>query len=178
MAVGKRGAEPEERTIEIRHASMNIDADFESFTRNLEKSLFRFDESLQMDMENAPARGKERLEKAAQGENLMLFHIYDHGKILNTVGAPRKARQYVVGNPLVAARMTQHDIRAGLYAPLRILVYEADDYATRVEYDLPSSLFGQFDNPEVTTVARSLDAKLASLIEKAGLATKEAKIFP
>ncbi len=83
-----------------------------------------------------------------------------------------------MGNPLVAARMTQYDIRAALYAPLRILVYEADDHATRVEYDLPSSLFGQFDNPEVTTVALSLDAKLARLIEKAGLAAKEAKISP
>ena len=111
MAVSEKGAEPEEHTIEIRHASMNIKADFESFTRNLEKSLFRYDESLQMDMENAPARGRERFEKAAQGEDLMLFHIYDHGKIPNIVGAPRKARQYVVGNPLVAARMTQHDIR-------------------------------------------------------------------
>jgi len=178
MAGSKKGAGPEEHTIEIRHVSMNIEADFESFTRNLEMSLFRYDESLQMDMENAPARGKERLEKAAQGENLMLFNIYDHGKILNTVGAPRKARQYVVGNPLVAARMTQYDIRAALYAPLRILVYKADDHATRVEYDLPSSLFGQFDNPEVTTVALSLDAKLARLIEKAGLAAKEAKISP
>ena len=90
MAGSKKGAGPEEHTIEIRHVSMNIEADFESFTRNLEKPLFSYDESLQMDVENAPARGKERLEKAAQGENLMLFNIYDHGKILNTVGDPEK----------------------------------------------------------------------------------------
>jgi len=63
--------------------------------------------------------------------------------------------------------MTRHDIRAGLYAPLRVFVYEADDRSTRIEYDRPSSLFGQFNNPEVTTVARSLDEKLANLIKKA-----------
>jgi uncharacterized protein (DUF302 family) len=36
-------------------------------------------------------------------------------------------------------QMTQHDIRAGLYAPLRVLVYENDDGKTCVEYDKPSS---------------------------------------
>ena len=39
-------------------------------------------------------------------------------------GQKRKAVQYVVGNPLFALQMTQHDIRAGLYAPLRVLIYE------------------------------------------------------
>ena len=63
--------------------------------------------------------------------------------------------------------MTRHDIRAGLYAPLRLLVYEADDHSTYIEFDKPSSLFGQFDNPEVTVVARSLDEKLINLIKKA-----------
>jgi hypothetical protein len=47
-----------------------------------------------------------------------------------------------------------------------------------LRYDLPSSLFGQFDDPQVTAVALSLDIKLAGLIEKAGLAAKEAKTPP
>lgn len=79
---------------------------------------------------------------------------------------PQKATQYVLGNPLIAATMTRHDIRAGLYAPRRLFAYEADDLATRVEYDRPSSFFEQFENPEVTAVAGSLDAKLASLIDE------------
>jgi uncharacterized protein (DUF302 family) len=166
-----------ERTIEVRHVSMEVNADFERFTQNLERSLSRFDPSLYKGLETDPLSVQKRLEKAA-GEGLMLFNIREHGKLLNIVGAPRKAKQYVLGNPLVAIRMTRHDIRAGLYAPLRILVYEADDRVTRVEFDLPSSLFGQFDNPEVTAVARSLDIKLASLIEKAGLSAKEAKTLP
>ena len=62
--------------------------------------------------------------------------------------------------------MTRHDIRAALYAPLRLLVYEVDNRTTKIEYDQPSSLFGQFDNLEVTAVARSLDIKLANLINK------------
>jgi uncharacterized protein (DUF302 family) len=83
------------------------------------------------------------------------------------LGSPKKAKQYVVGNPLIAMTMTRHDIRAALYAPLRVLVYEAEDRTTRVEFDQPSSLFGQFDHPEVMSVGLSLDKKLANLIRKA-----------
>ena len=35
-----------ERKIEVRHVSLEIKADFESFTQTLEKSLGRFDYSL------------------------------------------------------------------------------------------------------------------------------------
>ena len=70
MAVSKKGAEPEEHTIEIRHASMNIEADFESFTRNLEKSLFRYDESLQMDIENALQEERNALRRLPKKRTL------------------------------------------------------------------------------------------------------------
>lgn len=156
-----------ERTIEVRHVSLEVHADFESFTRNLEQSLGRFDYSLYKDLESSPGEVQKRLEKAAGEEGLMLFNIQEHGKLLNIAGAPRKAKQYVLGNPLITVTMTRHDIRAGLYAPLRILVYETGDHSTRVEFDQPSSLFGQFNHPEVTTVAKSLDMKLANVIKKA-----------
>jgi uncharacterized protein (DUF302 family) len=63
--------------------------------------------------------------------------------------------------------MTQHDIRAGLYAPLRVLLYENDEGKTCVEYDKPSSLFGQFGNAKVTAAATMLDRKLEQLVAKA-----------
>jgi len=63
--------------------------------------------------------------------------------------------------------MTQHDIRAGLYAPLRVLLYENEKGKTCVEYDKPSSLFGQFENEKVTAVAAMLDRKLEQLVAKA-----------
>jgi uncharacterized protein (DUF302 family) len=155
-----------EHTIEVRHVSLELYADFDDFTQTLEQSLGRFDDSLLMGVETDPRPVEERLVEAAGEEGLMLFNIQDHGRLLGIYGTPKKAKQFVLGNPLIAATMTRHDIRAGLYAPLRLLVYEADDRSTRIEYDQPSSLFGQFENPEVTAVARSLDAKLASLINK------------
>jgi len=67
-------------------------------------------------------------------------------------------------NPLFAIQMTQHDIRASLYAPLRVLIYENEEGKTCVEYDKPSSLFGQFGNPKVTEVATMLDRKMEKLV--------------
>jgi len=156
-----------ERTIEVRHISIEVNADYEGFTQNLERALGSFDPSLYDDLETDPSSVKKRLEKAVGEEGLMLFIIREHGKLLNILGAPRKAKQYVLGNPLIAIEMTRHDIRAGLYAPLRIFVYEADDHSTWVEYDKPSTLFGQFNDPEITAIAQSLDVKLENLIRKA-----------
>jgi uncharacterized protein (DUF302 family) len=97
----------------------------------------------------------------------MLFDAVDHGQTLALVGTPAKAVQYVLGNPLLAVEMTRHAIGAALYAPLRLLIHEAQGGGTCVEYDLPSSLFGQFGDEHVDRVAESLDLKLEVLIATA-----------
>jgi uncharacterized protein (DUF302 family) len=97
----------------------------------------------------------------------MLFRSSDHGGLLRLADQKKKAIQYLVGNPLFAVQMTRHDIRAGLYAPLRVLLYENERGKTCVEYDRPSSLFGQFGNAKVTEVAIMLDCKLEQLVAKA-----------
>jgi uncharacterized protein (DUF302 family) len=86
---------------------------------------------------------------------------------LHIVGQQRQAVQYVVGNPLFALQMTQHDIRASLYAPLRVLLYENDEGKTCVEYDRPSSFFGQFGNDRISPTAAMLDKKLEALVAAA-----------
>src|SRR5262245_6891766 len=116
-----------ERVIEVRHVSLEVKADFESFTQALEGSLGRFDQSLNKDFESDPRSVEDRLKAAAEEEGLMLFDIQEHCKLLNLIGSPRRAKQYVLGNPLIAVTMTRHDIRAALYVPLRVLVYKDAD---------------------------------------------------
>lgn len=156
-----------DQPFDAHHITREIKGNFDTFTQKFEKLLGRFDQSLVKDIESNPTEAQKRL-KAAEGvEGLMLFEIQQHGKLLSIVGAARKAKQYVLGNPLIAIQMTRHDIRASLYAPLRMIVYEVEGHAVRAEYDLPSSLFGQFGNPEVTSVAKALDSKLENAITKA-----------
>ncbi len=160
-----------ELKLEVCHVSLEVNVDFDRFTQMFEQSLGRFDQTIIGELEPYPQSIEDRLNKAAGEEGLMLFNIQDHGKLLSIFGNPAKAKQYVLGNPLIAATMTRHDIRAGLYAPLRILVYESNE-STRIDYDLPSSLFGQFNNADITTVAQSLDSKLTNLIYKTELLAK------
>jgi uncharacterized protein (DUF302 family) len=63
--------------------------------------------------------------------------------------------------------MTRHRLAGGLYAPLRIFLYEDENGASIFEYDKPSSLFGQFGNEQVSEVARGLDAALERALRRA-----------
>jgi uncharacterized protein (DUF302 family) len=139
-------------------------------TKAFEQQLGQFDSEvykLLVAGEN-PDKVRAKLEGMVGPSGFMLFRTSDHGALLRLAGQEKKkASQYLVGNPLFAVQMTQHDIRAGLYAPLRVLIFESDQGKTCVEYDRPSSLFGQFGNAKVTAVAAMLDQKLEQLVAKA-----------
>jgi uncharacterized protein (DUF302 family) len=102
-----------------------------------------------------------------RGPELAIFSARDHGGLLRTAGLVQRAVQYEIGNPLTATTMTRHQLPAALYAPLRILLYENDAGRAVFEFDRPSSLFGQFGDERVTTVARELDASLERILAKA-----------
>lgn len=97
-------------------------------------------------------------------QDLMIFTINDHGKVLSLFGITKKVIQYQIGNPLIASRMTSKDLLAAIYAPLRVLVYQAEDGRTYVDYEKPSDIFGQFSNEDIIKVGQVLDVKFKTLI--------------
>jgi uncharacterized protein (DUF302 family) len=153
--------------IQVVHVVVTLSSSFEVFTQNLERMLGRFDPAVAAATRGNPEAFGDKVAKMAGEENLMIFAIFDHGMVQALHGGPKKAKQYVIGNPLIAAQMNSNDLRAGLYAPLRLYIFEGTDGKLNAEYDLPSSLFGQFQNEQVNEVARSLDSKLGRIIEKA-----------
>jgi uncharacterized protein (DUF302 family) len=141
---------------------------FDAFRAAFEGQLGQFHSSAYEAFEHGdPQAARARLEAMAGPSGFMLFRTSDHGAVLRLIGQPRKAMQYLLGNPLIAVEMTRHAIGAALYAPLRVLLYEDGGGKTCVEYDLPSSLFGQFGSEDVDRVAESLDRKLEALIAAA-----------
>lgn len=149
----------------VEHICVVTDKGFEDVAQAIEQQLGRFDPDVYAPLAAGgnPGAVKAKIEALAGPSGLMLFATHDHGALLRIAGQKRKAVQYVVGNPAFAVQMTQHDRRASLYAPLRVLLYENDQGKTCLEYDKPSSLFGQFENTEVNTVATMLDRKLEAL---------------
>ncbi len=154
----------------VDHMRLTTAKPFDQVRADFERQLGRFDpdavnKSLAAGENAETVRAK--IEPMAGPSGLVLFAVYDHGSLLKIAGLARKALQYVVGNPLYAIQMTRHAIGASLYAPLRVLLYENDEGKACLEYDRPSSLFGQFGDDRIARTASSLDHKLEELAETA-----------
>ena len=79
---------------------------------------------------------------------------------------------YVLGNPLIAQTMLQHDLSGALHIPPRILISEkVDGSGTRVIYDDPGSSIpvpasqGQTVDVELKAAAAKLSEKLGELVQ-------------
>lgn len=152
------------------HVNYKSSKSFDAVTAAIEKQLGKFDAqafaAAMKDVSN-PADVEAKIRAMEGTSGFMLFAMRDHGQLLSLKGRTEFDRQYEIGNPLIAVEMTQADLRAGEYAPLRICVYVGEDKMTHVDYDLPSTVFGRFKSAQVDKVARSLDQKLEALITNA-----------
>jgi uncharacterized protein (DUF302 family) len=108
----------------------------------------------------------QALRELEAGPALSIFGSRDHGALLQIAGLKRRAIQYDIGNPLTASKMTRHQLSAGLYAPIRVLLRESTEGAA-FEYDRPRSVFGQYNDSKVDTVALELDEQLEAVLKKA-----------
>jgi len=154
-----------QRTIPVEHVRIESAKPFAEVKAALEGSVPQLDTMIFTLLQRGESdRARQQLER---GPELSIFNSRDHGGLLQITGRPRKAVQYDIGNPLTATRMTQHQLPASLYAPLRVVLYENEAGGAIFEYDRPSSLFGQFDDERVTAVARELDASLERVLVKA-----------
>jgi len=159
-------------SITIEHVSVLSLQDFAATTKDFESRIGKFDSEAvkALALPNPPLEEmRARIEAMAGSSGFMQFgRMQTFGLLLPMAGkAPGKANQYLVGNPLIALQMVQHDLRVGLYVPLRVLLFEDANGKTHLEYDLPSSVLGQFQNDQVNAVARMLDQKLDALIKAA-----------
>jgi uncharacterized protein (DUF302 family) len=109
---------------------------------------------------------RKRVESYVGTSGFMLFGLIDHGGWLTKAGIDRKALRVILGNPLIAITMLRHDVTAGLFAPVEMLLLEEDDGHSSLAYVKPSSLMVVEPNPELLSAAEQLDVKLAALAEK------------
>ena len=109
---------------------------------------------------------QEKVEPHAGPSGFMLFALLDHGAWIAKAGIDRKVMRVILGNPLIAITMLRHDVSAGLFAPVELLVMDERDNRSSLSYVKPSSLMVVEHNPELLSAAEKLDAKLAALATK------------
>lgn len=153
------------RTLSIEHRALQCARPFDEVHRALVDSL----PALKPEVSDILVRGEKEKVAIARRDwpRLWLFLTRNHGELTAVDGQTSKAMQYEIGNPLTAERMTRHDLAAGLYAPLRVMLYEDKSGKAIFEYDLPSSLFGQFGDERITQVGQELDAELETVLQAA-----------
>ena len=137
---------------------------FDAVINDFEMQLGRLDQERAT---ASPERLPEEIRRM-QGENeLMIVAVLEMDRLLPFfIAGKGRARQYLVGNPLIADLMAKHDARAALYAPPRVLIYTDGDQ-TMIAYDQPSTVFGKFASAEITETARRLDEKFEALTHTA-----------
>jgi uncharacterized protein (DUF302 family) len=109
---------------------------------------------------------QERVESHVGPSGFMLFALLDHGAWITKAGIDRKGMRVILGNPLIAITMLRHDVSAGLFAPVEVLVMDEAEGHSSLTYVKPSSLMVVEPNQELLSAAQELDRKLAALATK------------
>ncbi len=154
--------------VQIEHVQVWTATPFSDVVRRLEAETGFFDSATiqaRIAAKAPPSSVVEAIASMAGRSGLMRFAALDHGAILRLQGKPTDAVRFLIGHPLTASRMTKLRIGSALYAPLSLLVAADEHGGTWLEYDRPSTLFSQFEDPGVTQVASELDDKLAALVQ-------------
>ena len=93
----------------------------------------------------------------------MMFATFNHGAWIKKAGIHRQVLRVVIGNPLIAITMMRHDVTAGLFVPVELLITDEEEGRSALTYIVPSSLMVVEHNEPLREAAEDLDAKLAAL---------------
>jgi hypothetical protein len=153
------------RPVTVAHVRIETSKQFSEVRTSLEALVPQLNTAFRATLQRGvDTRARSELEALPE---LSIFLTRNHGELLRVAGQSRNALQYEIGNPLTALSLTRYQLGAALYAPLRVVLYEALDGRTVFEYDLPSSLFGQFEDDRVTEVGHKLDGQLETVLLQA-----------
>ncbi|TFK28794.1 hypothetical protein FA15DRAFT_664855 [Coprinopsis marcescibilis] len=106
------------------------------------------------------------IESTTLDKDFLLFTKVRHHDWMRLFSDTRTAPNtalYTIGNPLIARKIFQQDVRAACAVPIRLLLTEGQG-GTDLVYHLPSSLLPQSIHSR--SLFKELDAKLESLILK------------
>ena len=108
----------------------------------------------------------KEIESRVGPSDFVLFATIDHGAWIKKVSIRRKVVRLIIGNPTIAITMLRHDLTAGLFAPVELILVEEDDGRCSLTYVRPSSLMVVEKNDALLDAAKQLDAKLQALATK------------
>lgn len=163
------GVEVTSAPLPVEHIVIKTRKPYPEVKAGIEK-LGRLDDSVRTLLTKNDIEGlRAALKRIAGEDGLALHYVALHGDLLALKGERRPLTAYYIGNVLSAVEMTSVNPAAGLYAPLRVVVYANEQGGTTMEYDKPTSMFGQFKSKDIDVVAQSLDQRLLTFLMKVSM---------
>ena len=147
-----------EQSYLINLLTFNSSKPFDQVVSDFEKQLGRYDQTQASKSADFPSY-VHRVEGLS---GLMILGMLEMSMLPALVSSSTRARQYLVGNPLIASEMALHNALAALYAPIRVLIYTCRGI-TCISYDQPSTTFGRLQSNNILRTAQDLDKKLETL---------------
>lgn len=125
-------------------------------------------EIVQQPASGSVAEVADRLEAAVTNAGATVFARVDHGAGAQSVDMDLAPAQLLIfGNPKLGTPAMQADPRAGLYLPLRVLVYEDAGGQVQVVYEEPGAMLGDLDVPGDAEFIGKMNGALQNLTGKA-----------
>jgi uncharacterized protein (DUF302 family) len=157
----------------VEHVTASSPRPYADVKKDLETRLGRLDEDIRAKLKAGDIDAlRAALTKAAGKDGLVIHYVGVHGDWLVLKGARGNVTEYFVGNILSAVEMTSANPAAGLYAPLRIVVYASPKGGSVIEYDRPSTQLNQYHDADIDNMGRSLDDRLDRLVASTLAATQ------
>jgi uncharacterized protein (DUF302 family) len=158
-----------ERTV-IERCSIHTGKPYDSATAAFENAIARLEPETAKALaarQAAWAEVEADMARMAGSSGLMLFAKFDQGAVASLSGTMIRCCQYLVGNPAIAARIVRVEVRASLYVPFHVALFERDEQGEAIlSYDRPSSFLGQFEQPELREIGLMLDAKIDGVAQR------------
>lgn len=113
----------------------------------------------------------DALQSAVEAAGAKVFARVDHGAGAKTVDADIGESQLLIfGNPEIGTPAMQADRQAGLFLPLKVLVYETADGDVLLAYETPKETFDGLGISEDSEFLLQMNGALQRLSNKASLA--------
>ena len=157
--IGQRGSDHEEDTASegaqlqsgaIQHEGRHR-AQLRSAGQAFERELGHLDPLVPKHLVEwkAPWSEVEReIGKAAGPHGLMIIARADQGSLISLAGREKRCSLYLVGNPVIASRIIDIDMRASFYVPFRVALYDdGGPEGAVIAFDRPSSFLAGSGSP-------------------------------
>ena len=155
-------------TTNIERSTVATGLTYAALLAAFERELGRFEPAAGVRLVQARTPWSEferEVERVAGPHGLMILGHVDQGAVVSLAGRAIRCSLYLVGNPVIAARILQIDVRASLYVPFRVCLYhDGGADAACIAFDRPSSFLAALERPELADVGRLLDQKIDGVV--------------